>query len=178
MHEIKIRNANLNDAEELLKIYSYYVINTAISFEYEPPSLDEFKSWMQKILTRYPYLTAELDNKIAGYAYAQTFIDKKAYDKSAELTIYLEPNARRHGIGKRLYTELEDKLKALGILNLYACIGWPVGGVDDEYLTKNSAEFHAHLGFKLVGECYKCGYKFNRFYSMIWMEKIIGEHKA
>lgn len=100
MHEIKIRNANLNDAEDLLKIYSYYVINTAISFEYEPPSLDEFKSRMQNILTRYPYLTAELDNKIAGYAYAQTFIDKKAYDKSAELTIYLEPGARRHGIGK------------------------------------------------------------------------------
>lgn len=59
---IKIRNANLNDAEELLKIYSYYVINTAISFEYEPPSLDKFKSRMQKILTRYPYLTAELED--------------------------------------------------------------------------------------------------------------------
>ena len=64
----------------------------------------------------------------------------------------------------------------MGILNLYACIGYPQE--EDEYLTRNSAQFHEHLGFKLIGTFTKCGYKFGRWYNMIWMEKMIGEHKA
>ena len=63
----------------------------------------------------------------------------------------------------------------MGILNLYACIGYPVQ--EDEYLTANSAQFHAHLGFQKVGEFHRCGYKFNHWYDMIWMEKIIGDHR-
>jgi phosphinothricin acetyltransferase len=55
-----------------------------------------------------------------------------------------------------------------------ACIGYPE--VEDEYLTRNSAQFHEHLGYKLVGEFHKCGYKFSRWYNMIWMEKMIGDH--
>ena len=77
-------------------------------------------------------------------------------------------------MGRKIYEELEDRLKEMGILNLYACIGYPE--VEDEYLSKNSAEFHAHLGFSKVGEFHQCGYKFNRWYHMIWMEKMIGEH--
>ena len=73
-----------------------------------------------------------------------------------------------------LYEALEKELKKMGILNLYACIGYPA--TEDEYLTKNSAEFHEHLGFTKVGEFHKCGYKFGRWYDMIWMEKIIGSH--
>ena len=61
------------------------------------------------------------------------------------------------------------------ILNLNACIGYPE--IEDEYLTKNSVEFHNHLGYRLVGKFNKCGYKFDRWYDMVWMEKIIGEHK-
>ena len=63
----------------------------------------------------------------------------------------------------------------MGILNMYACIGYPAE--EDEYLTKNSADFHSHIGFTQVGEFHKCGYKFGRWYNMIWMEKVIGEHK-
>ena len=92
------------------------------------------------------------------------------------MTIYLDPNARKGGLGRRLYEELADRLKKMGILNLYACIGYPQ--VEDEYLTKNSAEFHAHLGFELVGTFHNCGYKFDRWYDMVWMEKIIGEPHA
>ena len=101
---------------------------------------------------------------------------RAAYDWSSELTIYLDPNARKGGLGRRLYEELADRLKKMGILNLYACIGYPQ--VEDEYLTKNSAEFHAHLGFELVGTFHNCGYKFDRWYDMVWMEKIIGEPHA
>lgn len=60
------------------------------------------------------------------------------------------------------------------IINLNACIGYPV--VEDEYLTKNSCEFHEHLGYKQVGRFHSCGYKFGRWYDMVWMEKFIGEH--
>ena len=69
---------------------------------------------------------------------------------------------------------MEDELKAMGILNLYACISYPI--TEDEYLTRNSAEFHAHMGLKKVGEFHRCGYKFGHWYDMIWMEKIIGEY--
>lgn len=79
-------------------------------------------------------------------------------------------------MGRILYDALQEALRQMGILNLYACIGCPAR--EDEYLTANSAEFHAHLGFKKVGEFYRCGYKFGRWYNMIWMEKLIGTHSA
>ena len=79
------------------------------------------------------------------------------------------------GIGGKLHAALEEELKNRGFLNTYACIAYPEQ--EDEYLNKNSVEFHSHLGYRLVGEFYKCGYKFNRWYNMVWMEKLIGEHK-
>ena len=62
------------------------------------------------------------------------------------------------------------------ILNLHACIGYPE--TEDEYLTKNSVEFHAHMGYRMVGKFHKCGYKFGRWYDMVWMEKMLGDHPA
>lgn len=172
---IAIRSATLEDAAQILGIYSYFVENTAISFEYAAPSLSEFENRMRKILERYPYYVAERDGTLLGYAYAHEFIPRAAYDRSAELTIYIDNGAQKCGLGRRLYAALETDLKRMGICNLYACIGYPE--TEDAYLTKNSAEFHAHLGFQTVGTFHKCGYKFQRWYDMIWMEKIIGEHR-
>ena len=172
---ITVRNATLGDAERILEIYDYYVKNTAITFEYTTPTLEEFRARMEKTMQKYPYLVAEKDGQIAGYAYAGAFVGRAAYDWSCETSIYLDKNARKCGIGKTLYAALEKELKEMGILNMYACIGYPAE--EDEYLTKNSAEFHNHIGFAPVGEFHKCGYKFGRWYNMIWMEKIIGEHK-
>ena len=76
---------------------------------------------------------------------------------------------------QKLYTALIERLKEMGILNVYACIGYPK--FEDEYLTINSAQFHEHLGFKTVRRFHNCGYKFHRWYDMIWVEKIIGDHK-
>ena len=170
----EIRKARLSDAERLLEIYDHYVRNTAITFEYETPSLEEFKERMTGIMKRYPYLVAERDGKIEGYTYAGVFKNRAAYDRSCETTIYIDHNELKTGLGKLLYGTLEEELKKQGILNLYACIGYPQ--TEDEYLTKNSAMFHEHLGYEKVGEFHKCGYKFGRWYDMIWMEKIIGEH--
>ncbi len=154
-----IRNAEKEDAEKILAIYSYYVKNTAISFELDVPSLDEFQGRIVRTLERYPYLVLE----------------EKGVDHCCEVSIYVERHAKGRGYGRMLYEALETALKKAGILNLYACIADPV--TEDEYLTRNSEHFHSHLGYTKVGRFHNCGYKFNRWYNMIWMEKIIGEHQ-
>lgn len=174
MSKLEIRTAGTQDAAALLEIYSYYVLHTAISFEWEVPSLEEFTRRIERTTQRYPYLVIEEDGVIQGYAYAGAFVGRAAYDWCCEMTIYLAHGARRRGLGRMLYEAMEQALKGMGILNLYACIGYPEQ--EDEYLTRNSADFHAHLGYALAGRFQKCGYKFGRWYDMIWMEKIIGEH--
>ncbi len=171
---IAVRDAVIEDAKRILEIYDYYVKNTAITFEYNTPSIEEFKERMKRTMSRYPYLVITKDNIIQGYAYANAFVGRAAYDWSCEETVYLDHNAKKNGMGRKIYEVLESKLQKMGILNLYACIGYPKA--EDEYLTTNSADFHAHMGFVKVGEFHNCGYKFGRWYHMIWMEKIIGEH--
>ena len=127
-------------------------------------------------MEKYPYLVAELDGYVVGYAYAGRFVGRAAYDWSVETTIYLDRGMRGRGIGRRLYGALEEALKDMGVLNLNDCIAYPEK--EDEYLTRSSAEFHARLGYRLVGEFRLCGYKFGRWYNMIWMEKLIGEHTS
>ncbi|MEY8382045.1 N-acetyltransferase family protein [Christensenellaceae bacterium 44-20] len=172
--EIRIEIATPADAAALLDIYAHYVRNTAITFEYEVPSLEEFAQRIGKTLAEYPYLVAKRGEEILGYAYAGAFHPRAAYHWAAELAIYVKNGCQKMGIGKRLYAALEEILKKQGILNLEACIAYPEA--EDEYLTKNSVEYHRHLGYRLVGQFHQCGYKFGKWYHMVWMEKIIGEH--
>lgn len=173
---LTIRTATPNDAKALSDIYAPYVTNTAITFEYDVPSLDEFKSRIENTLKKYPYLVALSGDEIVGYSYAAPFKERAAYDWSVETTVYVKSGNQGLGIGKALYSSLESALRLLNITNVNACIAYPVNGVDDEYLTANSVEFHAHLGYKKVGEFQKCAYKFDRWYNMIWMEKFILPH--
>ena len=173
--DISIRFARPEDAKELLKIYTYYVTDTAISFETEVPSEEEFKLRIEEVLKSYPYIVACKDDEILGYAYLHSFVGRKAYELSAETTIYLNPDKKKMGIGKKLYSVLEDIAKEQNITNLYSCIGYV--DKEDEYLNNNSAQFHEHIGFRMVGKFENCGHKFGRWYHMVWMEKIIGEHK-
>ena len=85
-----IRTVRLDDAEELLRIYSYYVENTAITFEYDVPTVDEFRKRIETITEKYPYFVYEENGKIIGYAYANTFKDRAAYDWAVEMTIYMD----------------------------------------------------------------------------------------
>lgn len=171
---MEIRSAAAQDAPRLLEIYAYYVENTAITFEYDMPSESEFRGRIENTLKRYPYLVLIDGGVIRGYAYAGPFHPRAAYRLSAEVSIYLDRAARGRGYGRRLYEALEKELKSRGIRNLYACIASPVK--EDEYLNHDSERFHAHLGFERCGEFHLCGLKFGRWYSMIWMEKLIGEH--
>ena len=174
MSHISIRTANLSDTAQILEIYSYYVTDTAVTFEYDVPSEAEFSKRIETVLAKYPYIVAEKNGKILGYAYAREFVGRKAYEWSAELTVYVDRNCLKQGIGKMLYSELERILRSMGITNVYACIAVPEK--EDKYLTRNSLDFHEHMGFRNAGEFYKCGYKFNCWYNMVWAEKIIGVH--
>lgn len=171
---ICIRTASSKDAEEILEIYTPYVEKTAITFEYEVPDLEEFKLRISNTLKKYPYLVAEKDGELLGYAYTGPFVGRAAYDWTAEVSIYLKENRRKMGLGRILYHALEEISRAQNILSLTACIGFPEK--EDEHLTKNSQQFHEHLGYKLVGQFHKCGYKFGTWYDMVWMEKMIGAH--
>ena len=169
-----IEKVTIDDAEELLAIYAPYVRDTAVSFEYVVPSVEEFVDRILQISAKYPYIKAVEDGKIIGYAYANTFKGRKAYDWSVETTIYVKQDARRKGVGVQLYTALERALCEMGIKNMNACIASTEQ--EDEHLTNDSYYFHKKMGFELVGTFHQSGYKFDRWYDMIWMEKLIGTH--
>lgn len=162
-----IRLATPDDAEALLGIYSYYVENTPISYELEPPTVEDFRHRIEKTLLHYPYLVAESEGNILGYCYASRFRERHAYDHCVEVSIYIDKDAHRSGIGSALYEELEKRLKAQGVINLCASI-------TEE--AEPSIRFHAKHGYTKVGHFHKCGRKFNRWLDMIWMEKFIAEH--
>lgn len=165
----KIRLAKVEDMPRLLEIYSYYVKETNISFEWEVPSLEEFTGRYTTMIEKYPYIVMEEDGVLVGYAYANTFKGRKAYNWSVETTIYLDKDYRGGGKGHALYIELEQYLKRQGILNVNACIVHPYS---------ESVKFHTKMGFEMAGHFHKCGYKFDQWYDMVWMEKIIGEHTS
>lgn len=173
---VRIRPAMAADAPRILQIYAYYVERTAITFEYVVPTLEEFSKRMCTTCAKYPYLVAERDGRVEGYAYAGPFHARAAYDWSCELSIYLDHEARGQGLGRTLYAALSDALAQMGILNLYACIAVPQ--VEDEHLTLASVRFHERLGFAVAGTFRQCGYKFGTWYDVVWMEKAIGAHKS
>lgn len=173
---VTIRIASQADAAALLEIYAPYVTGTAITFEYEVPSPEEFAGRIRHTLERYPYLVAEADGQILGYAYVSPFKERAAYDWAVETSIYVRQDFGGRGIGRRLYEGMEQILVRQNILNLNACIACPE--TDDEYLTHGSIRFHEKMGYRMVGMFHNCGYKFDRWYHMVWMEKMIGPHTA
>lgn len=171
---INIRVATLADAQDLRDIYAPYVKNTAISFEYEVPSVPEFTDRIRRTLKKYPYLVAEADGEVLGYAYAGEFKEREAYDWAVETSIYVKKYMRKKGVGRALYDALEKVLAAQGFTSMNACISYPHDGVGDEFLTTNSVGFHEHMGFTNAGRFDMCARKFGRWYDMVWMEKSIG----
>lgn len=164
-----IRAATVQDAERLVEIYGYYIENTAITYEYTVPSRDEFEGRIQKTLEAFPYLVAEEDGVILGYAYAGRFHPRKSFDWAAEGTVYICKDARGKGVGPALYAVLEECLRRQGFSKLYASIAYTQ--TEDEYLTKNSVQFHAHMGYSQVAHFPGCACKFGRWYDLVWMEK-------
>lgn len=175
MDTIRIRPATVQDAEEILGIYTPYVENTAITFEWDVPTIEDFRGRIAHTLEKYPYIVAEKDGKIVGYAYTGVFKGRTAYNWSVESSIYVDDHAKGCGIGRKLYEALETLSRAQHIQNLNACITLP--DEEDEYLTFDSPRFHERMGYHQVAKFSKCGYKFGRWYNMGWMEKWIGDHE-
>lgn len=172
--QITFRPATPADAAELVAIYAPYVKETAITFEYEVPTVAEFAARIEKTLAMYPYIVAVLDGQILGYAYTSAMGSREAYHWSVETSIYLRQDERGHGLGKRLYQLIEQVSYDQNVINLNACIAVPK--VEDDHLTNNSRDFHEHLGYHFVGEFNKIGYKFGTWYDLAWMEKSLTEH--
>ena len=174
-NEVKIRIACADDAENLLKIYSPYIEKTAITFEYTAPTAEEFRERIEKTLLRFPYLVAEIGKKTVGYAYAGYYIPRTACDHACEVSIYLDESFRGTGVGAMLYGKLFEILARQNITNLYASVAF--ADEEDEYLTHASVRFHKREGFAEIGRFRKCGYKFKRWYDLLWFEKIIAPHE-
>ena len=172
---LTLRVATPRDAAALLAIYAPYVRETAVTFEREVPSLEEFERRIATTLEKYPYIVAEQAGKICAYAYASPFKTRAAYEHSIETSIYVNRSVRQIGIGSLLYMALENVLFVQNITNLNACIAVPICE-NDPYLTNGSKVFHEKQGYKPVARFHGCAYKFNRWYDIVWMEKLQGNH--
>ena len=169
-----LRRATEADAEALLRIYAPYVRETAITFEYEVPSPEGFRRRIREIGEKYPYFCLEWEGEIVGYAYAAPFRSRKAYQWIAETSVYLAPEGQKRGWGRLLCRALEDACRAMGLVSLYACITVPREG-EEPFVTRDSADFHAHLGYREIARFPGSGSKFGRWYDTVIMEKNLNE---
>ena len=163
-----IRPAAIGDAPALCAIYAPYVRETTVTFEYIPPTVEEFAERIRAISQKFPYLVCLDGNKIVGYAYAYTFRQRAAYDWDVELSIYVDTAHHRSGIGRLLYARLEEELREMGMVNLYVCITSP---------NPHSIAFHTALGYTQLAVFPKSGYKHGKWHDVTWMYKQINPHK-
>ena len=157
-----IRLATVQDVPRILEIYGPYVENTAISFEYEVPSLGEFTERFLGITAQFPWLVWEENGTILGYAYAAPPYTRAAYRWCAEPSVYLKPEAKGRGIGRKLYEALEEILKLQGYQVLYALITQE---------NEASLAFHKKLGYETKVLFENCGFKMGRWLGVYWLEK-------
>lgn len=157
-----LRIATVRDVPEILEIYTPYVENTTVSFEYVPPTPEEFTRRFQTITAQFPWLVWEEDGKLLGYAYASAPFSRAAYQWCAEPTVYLRPEARGRGIAARLYAVLEEILARQGYQVLYALV-----------CAENapSLRFHEKQGYRIAAEFPGIGYKMGHWLSLYWLEK-------
>ena len=174
MNDIHIRLVKEEDAEALLAIYAPYILETAISFEYEVPTVEEFRRRIREFSAKYPYLAAEKEGEIVGYAYACPFGERAAFSHSCETVLYIRRDMRGGGIVRALYETLWMLLKKQNITNVNACVAYIEE--ENEHLTHASPLFHEKMGYHKVAHFSKCGYKFGRWYDILWLEKFIGDH--
>ena len=169
---LQIRMATSADAPACLDIYAPFVRNTAVTSELEPPTLEEFAERIRSITETYPYLVAEIDGAVVGYSYARPFKKREGYAGSVEVSVYVNPAVHGRGVGCALYQELDVRLAAMDVSNLYAYVACSQAE-DDPYLTDASMCFHKRMGYEQVGHLHGCVRKFGRTYDVAFMEKLL-----
>jgi L-amino acid N-acyltransferase YncA len=156
-----IRLAEEGDAEGVRSIYAPVVRETAISFELEPPSLEEMRERIRSLRGRLPWLVCAEGPEVCGYAYADRFRTRAAYQWSAEVTVYVSPTWRRRGVGQALYTSLLEGLRLLGYRSAFAGIALP---------NPASVALHEALGFLPAGIFRAAGFKLGRWHDVGWWQ--------
>jgi L-amino acid N-acyltransferase YncA len=165
-----IRDATPADLPTITDIYAESVANGVATYELSAPSLAEITARFEGITgNRYPYILAEADGAILGYAYAGAFRTRPAYNWICEDSIYLSPDARGRGVGSALLGELLTRCEALGFRQMIAVIG----GAHPA-----SVAVHAKAGFEHQGTLKATGYKHGRWLDTVFMEKSLGEGAA
>lgn len=161
---LTIRNADASDAAALARIYNHYVLNTHITFDLEPVSVDNRLEWMQQFDNGglHRLFVAEVAGKVVGYTSSSSFRPKPAYYRSVETTIYLAEDCAGNGYGEQLYGHLMSALRETEAKRCYGIIALPNDG---------SIRLHEKLGFKKVGHLSEVGFKFDQYWDTAWMEK-------
>jgi len=161
--DFSIRDAQLNDIDAILEIYSRSVMEETASWEYYPPSKEEMIIRFENISAKYPYLIAHIDNEIIGYAYASLFRGREGWRFACENSVYVKPKYHGLGIAKALMNQLCDKCAQIGLKTMVAVIG------DSE--NQASIALHKSLGFVHVCTFSKIGFKFDRWLDSVIMQK-------
>lgn len=165
---LTIRAAKTTDAERILKIYTPYITNTTISFEFDVPSITEMADRINTHSQDFPYLVAEQNGKVIGYTYAKAFASREAFKYDAELSIYVDEATTANGVGQELFNNMETRLIDQGIIQLVSTIALP---------NEASVGFHKKNGFEQIGHFPNAGYKFNAWHDIVWMLKSINDLK-
>ena len=162
-----LRPSQEPDLPAITAIYGHHVLHGSGTFETEPPSLADMTARRAEVLARQlPFLVAEDGGRILGFAYCNWFKPRPAYRFSAEDSIYLAPDAQRRGLGRALLAELAAQAQAAGVRKLIAVIG--------DSANAGSIGVHRSVGFEQVGVLKSCGWKFERWLDVVFMEKTLG----
>ena len=162
MVEIRIRDAVETDAAAVLAIYAPIVRYTAISFEIEPPTVADMRDRVATTVETYPWLIAESDDRVLGYAYAGQHSQRAAYAWSVDVSVYVDDGARGQGVGGGLYRTLLRLLTAERYVMAFAGIALP---------NDASVGLHESLGFVPVGVFTDVGYKHGRWHDVGWWQR-------
>ena len=167
--QLKIRLVEEQDFGGMLAVYAPNVINTAITFEYEVPSLEEYTERVKKIAAHYPCLVCVQNNQVAGFAYGSVHRVKTAYQWSTESTIYVDPKFHGKGVARILYHALLSVLELQGFINVYAGVTTP---------NPQSEQFHLAMGFAEIAVFERIGFKLGKWHDLKFFEMYLAEHTA
>ncbi len=158
-----IREARGDDANDVAAIYAHHVVHGTASFDTVPPVADDWRTKIAAIDGRgWPFLVADRDQRVVGYAYATQFRDRPAYAETCENSVYVAPDALGHGIGTALLTALVDRAALAGFRQMVAVIG---GG------EPASVALHEKQGFIHAGRMREVGRKFGRLLDTVYMQR-------
>lgn len=163
-----IRPSKAGDVAAIAEIYGYHVLNGLASFELLAPSADEMAKRRADVIGKnFPYLVAEFDGKVVGYAYASQYRARPAYRHTLENSVYVHKDYGRRGIGKLLMNALIEACEKAGGRQIIAVIG--------DSANESSIQLHASCGFTMIGTMKAVGLKFGRWVDSVYMQRSIGD---